>query len=177
MTWMGIHELPLRRSLAIPRTDLSAYTGRLQLVAVVGISFVLRTLAAFGHVSPRYFPDEYIYSSLARSLAEGKGLQIRGGSAHFPALLEPILSAAFWLSGDAATAYRLTLVWHALAMSLAAVPVFLLCRRLQLSERVAVAGAAFTVALPSLTWASFLTADAIAYPLALSAVCVIVAAL
>ena len=155
----------------------ATFAGRLQLAAVVGISFVLRSLAAFGHLSPRYFPDEYIYSSLARSLAEGNGLQIRGGAAHFPALLEPTLSAAFWLSGDAATAYRLTLVWHSLAMSLAAVPVFLLCRRLQLSQGLALGAAVFTVALPSLTWASFLTADAIAYPFAIGAVCAIVALL
>src|SRR4051794_26376804 len=162
MTWMGIHELPLRRSLAIPRTDLSAYTGRLQLVAVVGISFVLRTLAAFGHVSPRYFPDEYIYSSLARSLAEGKGLEIRGGAAHFPALLEPLLSAPFWLSGDAATAYRLTLVWHALAMSLAAGPGVLPSPRPPLSGRGAPAPAALSLAPPSLPWGAVLAPPAAA---------------
>ena len=129
------------------------------------------------HLRRRYFPDEYIYASLARSIADGNGLQIRGGAAHFPALLEPLLSSPFWLSGDAATAYRLTLLWHALAMSLAAVPVFLLCRRLGLGERTAVAAGAFTVALPSLTWASYVTADAIAYPLALAAFCALIALL
>ena len=62
-------------------------------------------------------------------------------------------------------------------MSLAAVPVFMLCRRLGLGERTAVAAGAFAVALPSLTWASYLTADAIAYPLALAAFCALIALL
>ncbi len=176
---MGIHESPLSlpRAVTVRRVGISAYTARLQLTAVVALSFVLRSIAALGHTSPRYFPDEYIYASLARSIAEGKGLQIRGGAANFPALLEPLLSSPFWLSGDAATAYRLTLLWHALAMSLAAVPVFMLCRRLGLGERTAVAAGAFAVALPSLTWASYLTADAIAYPLALAAFCALIALL
>jgi hypothetical protein len=176
---MGIHELALssRRAVAVPRLRSTAYAARLQLTGVVLVSFVLRSIAALGHQSPRYFPDEYIYSQLARSIAEGRGLEIRGAPAHFPALLEPLLSAPFWLSGDAQTAFRLTLVWHALAMSLAAIPVFLLCRRLHLSDRVSLAAGALAVTLPSLTWASYLTADAIAYPLALGALCAIVALL
>ena len=79
---MSIHDLPLSgvaRSRS-PHSGSLAYSGRLQLTGVVGISFVLRSLATFGHTTPRYFPDEYIYASLARSLAEGKGLQIRGGA-------------------------------------------------------------------------------------------------
>jgi hypothetical protein len=166
-----------RRPVTIPRAAIASYRMRFELAAVVGISFVLRCLAALGHTTPRYFPDEYIYASLAKSLAHGQGLQIRGGAAHFPALLEPILSAPFWLVGGTETSFRLTLFWHSLAMSLAAIPVYLLCRRLQASHRIGLAAAVVSVTLPSLIWASYLTADAIAYPLALGAVCAMVAAL
>src|SRR5436190_1251292 len=98
---MGVHEspLPLGRTISLRRVGISAYTARLQLTAVVALSFVLRSIAALGHASPRFFPDEYIYASLARSIAGGNGLEIRGGAAHFPALLEPLLSSPFWLSG------------------------------------------------------------------------------
>jgi hypothetical protein len=173
---MGAHQFPLTllRARAVPRVRIARSAFGLPLAGIVGVSFVWRSIAALGHVSPRYFPDEYIYASLARSIAQGRGLSIRGEAAHFPALLEPLLSAPFWLSNDAAVAYRLTLIWHALAMSLAAVPVALLCRRLQLPNRVALAAGAFSVALPALTWGSYLTADAIAYPLALGAICAIV---
>ena len=47
------------------------------------------------------------------------------------------------------------MIWHSLAMSLAAVPVFLLCRRLHVSHRLSLGAAVVAVALPSLTWASY----------------------
>ena len=50
--------------------------------------------------TPVYLPDEYTYSALARSIAETGHPTIRGVSAHFPALLEPILAAPFWLTHD-----------------------------------------------------------------------------
>ena len=55
-------------------------------------------------------------------------------------------------------------------MSLAAVPVYLLARRLGLSARYALACAAFTVAIPDLVFASYTLADPIAFPLALTAI-------
>ena len=45
-------------------------------------------------------------------------------------MLEPLLAAPFWLFHDPALAYRLTQAENALSMSLAAVPVYLLVRRL-----------------------------------------------
>ena len=45
-------------------------------------------------------------------------------------MLEPLLAAPFWLSHDPGVAYRLTQAENALSMSLAAVPVYLLVRRL-----------------------------------------------
>ena len=61
-------------------------------------------------------------------LAETGRLKIRGHAAHFPALLEPILAAPFWLGGDPPSPTGDPLM-HALAMSLAALPVFRLARR------------------------------------------------
>ena len=58
----------------------------------------------------------------------------------------------------------------ALAMSLAAVPVYLLARRLGLSE-LGLALAALAVLVPDLVYASFVTSEPFAYPLVLAAVC------
>ena len=55
-------------------------------------------------------------------------------------------------------------------MSLAAVPVYLLVRRLGGGTWPALAGAALTVASPDLFFSSFVLADAVAYPLVLGAV-------
>jgi hypothetical protein len=132
-------------------------------------SFLLRFAAALWHTTPLYFPDEYIYSGIARSLAQSGRPLIRGSAAHFPAMLEPLLAAPFWLTNDPALAYRLTQAENALAMSLAAIPVYLLVRKLGGGAWAALAGAALTVASPDLFFSSFVLADAVAYPLVLGA--------
>ncbi len=149
---------------------LAAVPAWIGLAGIVGASFMLRLVAALGHATPLYFPDEYIYSAIARSLAEHGRPLIRGASAHFPALLEPLLAAPFWLPGDPELAYRLTQAENALAMSLAAVPIYLLARRLGLGTRWALAAGALTVASPDLFFSSFLLADPIAYTIALFAI-------
>ena len=53
-------------------------------------------------------------------------------------------------------------------MSLAAVPVFLIARRLGSGQRVSLALAAFTVLVPDLLYASFVSSEALAYPLLLA---------
>jgi Dolichyl-phosphate-mannose-protein mannosyltransferase len=149
---------------------LAAIPAWVALAGIVAASFLVRLVAALGHATPLYFPDEYIYSTIARSLAEHGRPVIRGASAHFPAMLEPLLAAPFWLPGDPGLAYRLTQAENALAMSLAAVPIYLLVRRLGLGAGWALAGAALTVASPDLFFSSFLLADPIAYTLALAAI-------
>src|SRR2546423_1485780 len=148
---------------------ISAIPARLTLAGIVSASCLVRFVAALGHATPLYFPDEYIYASLARSLAEHGRPLIRGGSAHFPALLEPLAAAPFWLSHDPLLAYRLTQAENALAMSLAAVPVYLLTRRLGLGAGLSLVAAAVAVASPDLFFVSFVLADPLAYPLVLGA--------
>src|SRR5438067_12388820 len=155
---------------ALPFARLRAIPVSLALGGLVGVSFALRLAAALTHATPLYFPDEYIYGTLARSIGTSGKLAVRGMPAHFPALLEPLLAAPFWALGDAELAYRLTQGLNALAMSLAAVPVYLLARRLRLDQGFALACAALAVALPDLLYASFVLADPIAYPLVLGAV-------
>jgi hypothetical protein len=134
-------------------------------------SFGGRLLAAAGRLTPYYLPDEYIYPSLARSLAEHGRPLIRGVGVHFPALLDPILTAPVWLvTNDPTAAYRLTQGLHAVFFSLAAIPAYLLCRRLDLARWMCVAVAALAVALPDGVYASTMLADPLAYPLVLAAV-------
>jgi hypothetical protein len=165
----------IRLPLGLER--ISAVPARLVLCGVVAFSFVARLAAALAHATPLYFPDEYIYGTLARSLAEHGRPLIRGQSAHFPALLEPLLAAPFWLFHDPLLAYRMTQAENALAMSLAAIPVYLLTRRLGLGSGFALVAAAIAVASPDLFFVSFVLADPLAYPLALTALYAAVCAL
>ncbi|HEY3182942.1 MAG TPA: hypothetical protein VGJ77_08915 [Gaiellaceae bacterium] len=164
---------------SVPRSRALArgLTARAGLAGIVALSFALRVVAAAAHPTPRYFPDEYIYAAIGRSLGSSGRPLVRGEAAHFPALLEPLLAAPLWRLFDPALAYRLVQAENALAMSLAAVPVFLLARRLGLGARWSLACAAFAVALPDLVFSSYTLADPIAYPLALGAVAAAVWAL
>src|SRR5207247_2198894 len=71
------------------------------------VAFGVRVGLAWLHVAPNYFPDEYLYSALGRSFAGLDGPSVRGASAHFPALLQPLLTAPAWRVGDVETAFRL----------------------------------------------------------------------
>ena len=158
----------LHRAAGSPHA-LTAVSGRQALGALVGLAFAVRWLLSLTHITPYLMPDEYIYGSIARSIAETASPLIRGGAAGCPALLQPILTAPFWLLGDPEAALRLTQGLHSLAMSLAAVPAYLLARRLELGTGLALAAAAFTVVSPDLAFAGYVLADPIAYPLVLAA--------
>jgi hypothetical protein len=156
------------RSLTLAR--VAALPAHWVLAATVAVSFAVRWLLAFAHSTPLYFADEYIYSTLAYELAQTGRPTIRGESASFPALLEPLLTAPFWLSGDPELALRLTQGLNALAMSLAAIPVYLLARKLGLGKWFALGSAGVAVVVPDLFYVSFILGEPIAYPLVMAAV-------
>jgi thiamine transporter ThiT len=170
---------PIRPTLSAP--ELVMARGNLAavrlLAGLVGVSFVVRALLGWLRAAPVYFGDEYLYSSIAKSIAETGRPLVRGGSAHFPALLQPLLTAPAWLVDDVGVAYHLAQTLGALAMSLAAVPVYWLARRLGLSAAVALGLAVLTLVLPDLVYATWMVAEPFAYPLALAAVAAAVAAL
>jgi hypothetical protein len=140
------------------------------LVGLVAFSFAVRLVAGWLRATPNYFSDEYLYAELGRSLLESGRPLVRGVEVTFPALLQPLLTAPAWLADDVWLSYRLIQGVGALAMSLAAVPAFLLARRLGVSRPLALGAAAFTLAIPDLLYASWVTAEPVAYPLLLAAV-------
>jgi hypothetical protein len=155
----------------------SGFNAARLLAGIIGLSFAVRAVLAWVRSTPVYFGDEYLYSSLGRSIAESGRPLVRGQAANFPALLEPLLTAPAWLVGDVGTAYHLAQMIGALAMSLAAIPVYWLARRLGLKAGVALGIAALSLALPDLIYASWIVAEPFAYPLALASVAAAVAAL
>jgi hypothetical protein len=144
---------------------------------IVAASFFARTLTGFLRASPVYFPDEYIYSELGRSIAEHGRPLVRGAEAHFPAILQPLLTAPAWLLGDVETSYRLVQLEGALVMSLAAVPVYFVARRVGLGTSLALVIAVLALAMPDMLYASWMLADPFAYPLVLAAIAAAVSAL
>jgi hypothetical protein len=164
-------------AVARPFALARGLTARVALTLIVVGSFAGRFVASAAHPAPRYFPDEYLYTAIARAIGAGQAPNVRGTSANFPALLEPILAAPFHALFSPELAYRLTQAENAFLMSLAAVPVYLLARRLTLSTRYALCCAVFAVAIPDLVFASYTLADPVAYPIAMAALAAGVAAL
>jgi hypothetical protein len=158
--------VPAARSSVVAR----ALPTRLVLGGIVASATVLHALLARLIVAPSVFPDGYLYSQLARSLATTGRLEVRGVPAHFPALLEPLLTAPLWLVHDVGTAYRLVQLENAFVMSLAAVPAYLIARRLRLSAPLSLALAALAVAGPQMTFAGLILSEPFAYPLSLAVV-------
>ena len=155
----------------------SGVTAARLLAGIVGLSFAVRVALAWVRSTPVYFGDEYLYSALGRSIAETGRPLIRGHASHFPALLEPLLTAPAWLVSDVGIAYHLAQTIGALAMSLAAIPVYWLARRLGLTTGIALGIAALSLVLPDLIYASWMVAEPFAYPLVLASVAAGVAAL
>jgi hypothetical protein len=176
---MAVAVRPTRRSLGVRAASLErAGLAAWPLLAVlVGLNVVVRTAIGWLRQTPIYLGDEYLYAALGRSIAETGRPLVRGAAADFPALFQPIVTAPAWLVDDVGTSYHLVQTMGALAMSLAALPVFWIARRLGLSKRVALAAAVLALALPDLIYAGWVIAEPFAYPLVLGAVAAGVAAL
>jgi hypothetical protein len=157
----------LLRGRAIARAETAAFSI---LACLIGISFAARLAAGWFRATPNYFPDEYLYAELARSLLESGRPSVRGIEIGFPSLLQPVLTAPTWLAGDVVLSYRLTQALGALAMSLVALPVFALARKVGVSRPLALGAAALSLAVPDLLFASWVMAEPFAYPLFVGAV-------
>ena len=147
------------------------------LAAIVIGSFVLRAWLARDMLGPFIMVDELIYSELARSLAAGDGFQVRDVPASGFSLVYPILiSPAYALFDALPDAYAAVKTLNALFMSLAAVPAYLLARRV-VGEGLSLFAALLAVALPSLAYTGTVMTENVFYPLFLCAALLLVLAL
>jgi len=129
----------------------TARRNRRPLVAlgvVVVAAFAVYSLLSLGVDGPRVHPDEERYLIAASSLVRGDGLTMRGGEYGFGPLLALVLAAILRVAGSVDAAYDWFKVANALFFALAAVPVYLLARRL-VSAWWAVLAAALAVGIPS----------------------------
>jgi hypothetical protein len=135
------------------------------LVAIVLCSFALRAWLARGMVGPFIMVDELIYSELARSFAAGGHFLVRDVPASGFSLVYPVLiSPAYALFDSLPDAYAAVKTLNALYMSLAAIPAYLLARRV-LGERLSLVAAALAVALPSFAYTGTVMTENVFYPL------------
>jgi hypothetical protein len=138
------------------------------LAGIVAASFVLRAWLNRAMVGPFIMVDELIYSELARSVAAGDGFRVRDVPATGFSLVYPVLiSPAYALFDALPDAYAAVKTLNALYMSLAAVPAYLLARRV-LPVGLSLVAAALALALPSLAYTGTVMTENVYYPLFLT---------
>lgn len=140
------------------------------------LSTFVRMLFALRHHSATYFPDEWIYAGLSRSLSHGH-LTIHGDPAHFPAILQPLLAAPLWRFFPLGTAHSLIQLENAVAASLVVVPIYLLARFVGLGRGPGYMCALYAIVVPTLVWIPATISDFVAYPLAIGAIAAAVRAI
>jgi len=141
---------------------------RFWLAALVVASAAVRSGLGLMRPTPLYYPDEYLYTAMARSIASTGLPRVRGHVPHFPALLGPYLMAPAWLIHNVDVAYRVALGWGSLWFSMAAVPAFALARRVGVSEGGALLVAMLTILVPDAAYTTDILSEPFAYPLFLT---------
>ena len=136
---------------------------------LVLVSFVGRAWLARGMAAPFIMVDELIYAELARSFASSGEFLIRdvpatGYGAVYPVLISP----AYAVFDSLVDAYGAVKVLNSLFMSLAAVPGYLLARRM-LPVSLSLLAAALVVAVPSMVYTASVMTENVFYPIFLLA--------
>jgi Dolichyl-phosphate-mannose-protein mannosyltransferase len=145
--------------------------------AIVLVSFAVRFVFARHMVGPWIMIDEIVYSELAKSFAATGHFAVREQSTTGYGFVYPILiSPAYALFRSIPTVYTGIKVINSLLMSIAAVPAYLLARRV-VSQWGALVVAVLTVAVPSTFYAGTIMTENGFYPIFLLVVLALVAAL
>jgi hypothetical protein len=139
------------------------------LATIVLLSFAFRAWLASGMAAPFIMVDELVYAELARSLADGGERLVREAPATGYGLVYPLLIAPAYAAFDSLVdAYSAVKVVNSLVMSLAAVPAYLIARRM-LPIGLSLLGAVLVVAMPSLVYTATVMTENVFYPLFLLA--------
>jgi hypothetical protein len=160
---------PAVEPIALPRTLVRRLALPVLFVAATAYHF----LQSRGHATLTVFNDELLYTKLSQSLAAGHGLSIRGEHFFFPSPLAPLVQAPVWLLHSMPQAYAAAKLLNAAVMSAAVFPSYWLARRV-VRPSYALVTAAAAVATPAMLYHGYLMSEALAYPVFLCAVVVIV---
>ncbi len=136
------------------------------LSGMVAVSAVLRIVVASTVSAPAIFPDEIIYSELAKSIGSSGRLLVRdvpfAGLTYGP--LYALLIAPVYRIPSLPTAYAAVKVVNSVVISLAAIPTYLIARRV-VHQRSACIAAALSLLIPGVAFSSRVMTESLAYPI------------
>ena len=150
--------------LRTPSAALASVPAGAWLAGIVLASFALRAWLARGMQAPFIMVDELIYAELAKSFAADGSFSIRdypGGG--YGALYPILISPAYAYFDRLPDAYAAVKTINSLLMSLAAVPGYLLARRV-VAPAWALVAALLVVAVPSLVYTATVMTENAYYP-------------
>jgi hypothetical protein len=145
----------------------------LWLALLVSASFALLVVQALAVVHPFAYVDELIYSTAAKRIAHGESPAPPEAGYGYGLVYVLLLAPVYRLAGHVPDAYPLVKVVNAAAFSLAAVPAYVLTRRVA-RPSLALGVAALTLALPARLYASLEMTECVAFLVFLVAVVAIV---
>jgi glycosyltransferase involved in cell wall biosynthesis len=149
----------------IPRTALSGVPPWAWLAALVVVSAVFRYGLSRRVVAPWIMVDELIYSELAKSFASTGHFLIRDVHHGAYGAVYPLLIAPAWRAfGSVPDAYAAAKTIGSVLMSLTAIPVYFLARRL-VAPLWSLLAAVLAVAVPSMMYTGTLMTETVFYPL------------
>src|SRR5262249_23610459 len=135
------------------------------LAAIVVASAAARIALAHRIVAPWIMIDEIVYSELAKSFAAHGAFLVRNVPSHGYGFVYPVLVAPAWrIFASAPYAYAAAKAINAVVMSLAAIPAYLIARRL-LRPPLALGVALLTVLVPSMLYTGTLMTENAFYPI------------
>jgi hypothetical protein len=164
----NLDELPAASELEI--TGLGRASVALWLIAIAGLSFVLRIALLAEVHGPWVFPDELYYQKLAQSIGRGDSLALfdkHGLSV--PPLYSAVLAPIYGLGASASAAYEWIKIVNAILMSLSVIPIYKIARFvLPRSGSLIVAG--LSALAPLMYYSALATSENLTYPLFLIAI-------
>ena len=147
------------------------------LFALYGLAVLIYILLGHRQPLPQVAPDEYQYSALARSIADGNGLTYNGGSIGIRAALYIYAVSPAWLVTDSLTqSYAIAKALGAVMLCAVAFPTWLLARR-YMPPLVALIPTALVLAGSWMSSAGQMLMENLAFPLAASSLAALVFAL
>jgi dolichyl-phosphate-mannose-protein mannosyltransferase len=153
--------VPVREPTGLATVPVWVWVGGL-----VALSVAIRLVYALRDPGPWIFHDEIAYSELAKSIADTGSFAIREevGRAGFGVVYPLLIAPAFVLFDRVPDAYDALRTINVVLMSMTAVPVYLLARRLT-GRGLGLAAAALSVAIPSFMYTSNVMTENAFYPL------------
>ncbi|HWB23577.1 MAG TPA: hypothetical protein VG652_11910 [Gaiellaceae bacterium] len=131
------------------------------------IGLVIITLTFYGYEAwlrktPWLFSDEDEWAQISRAIATTGHAARRGAPISFKSLYAFLIAPMWWIK-NTHTAYTAIKYLDAVVMCAAAIPTYLLGRML-VSKRSALAAAVLAIAIPGMSYATFIIPEPLAYP-------------